>query len=394
MRICHIWQNFFPIESGGVERYLLGLSDYLYQKDGTHFLLITDKGAYVPLSRSLRLSSHQKINSLDVYRLGPNVSSILAGAYCRTLNRQSTVLNTLMGENLYREATKIPGIDEVDVFHVHGFWQPLYPTIGLLLSKRFNRPFVVTLHGDSVNVNDPFAMPIKSPRTISLLRQASAITTFSRDTYVLLRQLGLGEKCHLIPNFMNVSSFKRPNSNLPKNGTKIVMVSRLSKPKDPITPIKAFVGVKKEIPNATFTIVGYGPLYDYMSRLISSLNLDQAVKLVGVQSDVRKFLWDSDIYIGTRGSYITTLEAWAAGIVVIAPEFGIMKELVSNGQNGLLTPPGDVGQLASELVRVLKNKDFSANLVANGLKTAEEHDIGTICPRIGALYKLLKEQSN
>jgi glycosyltransferase involved in cell wall biosynthesis len=370
------------------------LSDYLYQKENTHFLLITDKAAYVPLSRSLRLPSNQKINSLDVHRLGPNVSSILAGTYCRTLNRQSRVLNNLMGKSLFREATNIPGIDKVDVFHVHGFWQPLYPTIGLSLSKRFNRPFVVTLHGDSVNVNDPFAMPIKSPSTIALLRQAGAITTFSRETNGLLRKLGLGEKCHLIPNFMNVSSFSRPSSSHEKNGAKIVMVSRLSKPKDPITPIKAFVHVKKEIPNATFTIVGYGPLYDYMRRLIHSLNLDQAITLVGVQSDVRKFLWDSDIYIGTRGSYITTLEAWAAGIVVIAPEFGIMKELVSNGQDGLLTPPGDVGQLASELVRVLKNKEFSANLVANGLKTAQQHDIGTICPRIGALYESLQEQSN
>jgi glycosyltransferase involved in cell wall biosynthesis len=394
MNICHIWQNFFPIESGGVERYLIGLSDFLTQKDNTHFLLITDKAAYVPLSRSLRLPKNQRINSLQVYRLGPNVSSILAGAYFKTLKRQSKLLKSLLAKSLYREATSIPGIDKTDVFHVHGIWQPLYPTIGLLLSKRLNRPFVVTLHGDSTNINDPYAMPIKSPSTIALLRQASAITTFSRETYGLLQKQGLGRTCHLIPNFINVNSFAAPNLSKKKRGAKIVMVSRLSKPKDPITPIKAFAYVKKEIPDATFTIVGYGPLYDYMRRLIHSLNLDQAVSLVGAQSDVRRFLWDSDIYLGTRGSYITTLEAWAAGLVVMAPDFGIMKELVSNGKDGLLTPQRDVRRLATEIVRVLKNKDLRENLIANGLKSAQEHDTGTICPRIGAFYTSLKEQSN
>ena len=107
------------------------------------------------------------------------------------------------------------------------------------------------------------------------------------------------------------------------------MVTRFSKPKDPLTPIRAFAKVKKEVPKATFTIVGYGPLYEEADRLIQSLNLSGSVTMVGMKSDVRKFLWNSDIFIGTRGSYITTLEAWAAGLAVLAPDFGIIKELVS-----------------------------------------------------------------
>ena len=389
MRICHIWQNFFPIESGGVERYILSLSDFLYKKDSHHFLLITDKAAYVPFSRALRISSYQKVNSIDVHRLGPNFSSFLGGAFYRLFHRQSKPLDKLLVRSLYREAINIQDVDKVDVFHIHGFWQSLYPTIGLLLSQHFHRPFIVTLHGDSVCLDDPFAMPIRSPSTLNVLKRASAITTFSKETFNILRELNLEKTSHLIPNFINTKSFKRPTSGRTSSGNKIVMISRLSKPKDPMTPIRAFAKVIKEEPEATFKIVGYGPLYDYANSLVQELNLQKSVTFVGMKSDVKQFLWDNDIFIATRGSYITTLEAWAAGLPVVAPKFGIMKELISDGQDGLLTAPGDIDLLSSELIRLIRNKQVRATLAANGLAAAEKHDIQNIAPQIASIYKSL-----
>ena len=389
MKVCHIWQNFFPLESGGAERYILNLSDFLHKYHNTNFLLITDKAAYVPLSRSLRVSSYQRINSLDVYRLGPNFFSALRGGFSRLLNRPSESLDKLLMMGLYREATNIHDISKVDVFHIHGFWQPLYPSIGLLLSQRFHRPTVITLHGDSISSDDPFAMPITSPKTVNILRRADAITTFSKETFNVLKQLKLGKRSHLIPNFIDSKVFKCPTSYRSSPGTRIVMISRLSKPKDPMTPIKAFAKVLKEVPEATFEIVGYGPLYEYANRLVQRLKLQRAVTFIGAKSDVRKFLWNSDIFIATRGSYITTLEAWAAGLPVVAPKHGIMEELVSGGKAGLLAPPGDVDLLASELISIIRDKRLRATLVANGITAAEKHDIQTIAPRIESIYKSL-----
>lgn len=389
MRVCHIWQNFFPIESGGVERYILSLSNFLYKHDNTDFFLISDKAAYVPFSRALRIPSCQKINDLEVHRLGPNFSSFLGSTFCKLFHRQSKTLNKLLTRSLYREATNIQGIDKIDVFHIHGFWQSLYPTIGLLLSQHFHRPFIVTLHDDSVNLNDPFSMPIRSPSTINVLRCADAITTFSKETFSVLRELNLDKRSHLIPNFIDTISFKGPTSNRISSGTKIVMISRLSKPKDPMTPIKAFAKVKKEVPEATFKIVGYGPLFEYANSLVQELNLQESVTFVGMKSNVRKFLWDSDIFIATRGSYITTLEAWAAGLPVVAPKFGIMKELISDGENGLLATPGDIDQLSSVLINLIKNQRLRETLVANGIASAEKHDIQNIAPQINRIYESL-----
>jgi glycosyltransferase involved in cell wall biosynthesis len=281
-------------------------------------------------------------------------------------------------------------MDKVDVFHVHGFWQPLYPEIGLRLSQHFHRPFVVTLHGDSVNPNDRFAMPMRAPATLDVLRQANVITTYSEETLNLLRELNLSKTSRLIPNFVNTKLFKRPTTNENGSGDRIVMVSRFSKPKDPMTPIRAFAEVIKEIPEATFKIVGYGPLYESANQLVQSLNLQGAITMVGMKSDVREFLWNSDISIGTRGSYITTLEAWAAGLPVIAPEFGIMKEIISNGENGLLVPPGNAHQLASAIINLIRNKDLRTRMVTNGVQAVKKHDIQNVSSSIVNIYDSLQ----
>ena len=80
-------------------------------------------------------------------------------------------------------------------------------------------------------------MPIRAPATLNVLKRANAITTYSNETLNLLRELKLGKTSQLVPNFVNTRLFKRPTMELVQE--MIVMVSRLSKPKDPMTPIRA-----------------------------------------------------------------------------------------------------------------------------------------------------------
>jgi len=387
MRICHVWHNFYPTEFGGVERYILSLSNYLSEKDkNIQFLLLTDKAAYVPLTRALKIPSFQKINSLEVYRLDPNLSSLIGGASRRFFHRSTNALDHNLTVNLFKQAAQIKGMDKVDVFHVHGIWKPLYPTIGLLLSQYFHRPLVVTLHGDSVDPKNPFAMHLKEPAILNVLKKAGVITTFSNEAFNVLNELGLKEKSRIVPNFVDPNFFKRPESNIIGSGKRVLMITRLNKSKDPMTSIRAFAKVVKQVPDATFDIVGYGPLYQDSNRLVHELKLGKHVTLIGMKSDVREFLWNSDIIIGTKGSYMTTLEAWSAGLAVVAPRTGIMNQIIADKENGLLVPPGNADQLAEVLIKIIKNKTQRTSLVRNGLKTIENHDIRKVAPIIFDLY--------
>ena len=388
MRVCHIWQNFFPIETGGVERYILTLTDYLSKEyQNMHFVLLTDKSA-LPLRQAFQIPDLEKINSLEVHRLNAIFPSLLRKISYKTFHRSNELIDDYLTTNLCRVAANIHGIDKIDIFHVHGFWQPIYPKIGLTLSEHFHRPLVITLHGDSVNPNDRLSMPVRTPATLNILRCADVITTYSVATLNVLKELGLNQS-RLVPNFVDPRLFKRPASRKNRSGKEVVMISRLSEPKDPLTPIRAFAQVKKEVPETSFKIVGYGPLYEYARRLVRNLQLEDVVKFFGMKSDVRKFLWNSDISIGTRGSYITTLEAWAAGLVVIAPDFGIMRELISNGENGLLVTPGNVDELASAILTLIKNDDLREKIVRNGAKTLKRHDVSRVASSIADIYRSL-----
>ena len=111
--------------------------------------------------------------------------------------------------------------------------------------------------------------------------------------------------------------------------------------------------------------------------------------MVGKQTDVRKFLWNADIFVATNFGYMASLEAWSAGLAVVAPNFGVLKETVTHGQNGLLVDPGNSDQLASALITLLENKHLRDKLASNGMETAKNYDIASVVPKISAVYQSL-----
>jgi glycosyltransferase involved in cell wall biosynthesis len=108
---------------------------------------------------------------------------------------------------------------------------------------------------------------------------------------------------------------------------------------------------------------------------------------MGKQTDVPKFLWNSDIFIATNFGYIATLEAWSAGLAVIAPDFGIMTETITHGENGLLVKPQNVEALSSAIISLLKDKQLREKLAFNGAQTVQEYDIRTVAPKMAQVYR-------
>jgi glycosyltransferase involved in cell wall biosynthesis len=109
--------------------------------------------------------------------------------------------------------------------------------------------------------------------------------------------------------------------------------------------------------------------------------------MMGKQSDVRKFLWSSDIFVATNFGYIASLEAWSAGLAVVAPNFGILKETINNKNNGLTVEQHDVDQLASALISLIKDKEFRRKLALNGEQAVKNYDIREVAPKMAEIYQ-------
>jgi glycosyltransferase involved in cell wall biosynthesis len=67
------------------------------------------------------------------------------------------------------------------------------------------------------------------------------------------------------------------------------------------------------------------------------------------------------------------LEYMAAGRAIVATAIGGTVQLIQDGVNGLLVPPGDPEALAGAIERVLQGPDFGASLAAAARRRAREH---------------------
>jgi len=105
-------------------------------------------------------------------------------------------------------------------------------------------------------------------------------------------------------------------------------------------------------------IVGDGPLYPVLIRMIEQFALQDIVWLVGDRKDVPELLRAMDIFVLPslgEGISNTVLEAMASGLPVVATAVGGNIELVEEGFNGSLVPVGDHQALSNAMATLLMN---------------------------------------
>jgi len=107
----------------------------------------------------------------------------------------------------------------------------------------------------------------------------------------------------------------------------------------------------------------------YLSTLQSSagrLNLGDRVYWAGYQDDPNRFYAVFDVLVipstVSEGLPLVALEAMQWGVPVIGSAVGGIIEVVHDGVNGLLVPPGDDERLASSLARLLADPELRARL--------------------------------
>ena len=117
--------------------------------------------------------------------------------------------------------------------------------------------------------------------------------------------------------------------------------------------------VVAELPTVRFLIAGesFYDEFDYEAELraaVAKAGLSQHVEFLGFQKDMRSVYSASDIVVVPSlipDSLPTViLEAMAAERIVIGSDIGGAAEIITDGQDGFLVPPGDAGMLARKIL--------------------------------------------
>jgi glycosyltransferase involved in cell wall biosynthesis len=154
-------------------------------------------------------------------------------------------------------------------------------------------------------------------------------------------------------------------------GLRIGTLGRLVSEKGQKYLIKAFDLVRKHHPQAILFIGGEGPLRKELARLVEELQLQDCVNFLGEVEHPRKLLEKIDIYVQPslyESQGLSIMEAMAAGIPVIATDVGGVRDLVLDGQTGILVPARDPQLLADAILTLAKDRLFAERISRNALE--------------------------
>lgn len=196
-----------------------------------------------------------------------------------------------------------------------------------------------------------------------------------------------------IPSPVEVTVVPEPRP--PGAPLRVGMIGRLAPLKGQHVFLEAFARAFPAPEMARAVIVG-APLFgetayeERLRRLVADLGLAQRVEMTGFRDDVGTELGRLDVLVQAsvtpEGFGLVVVEGMAAGLAVIAPRAGGPEEIVTDGRDGLLCPPGDVDALAVALRRLHADEDLRSRLGRAGRERALDFTPAVIAPQVLALY--------
>lgn len=222
--------------------------------------------------------STENWRDISVVRVGPS--------------RPSFFHRLMLSLNQARAGFTLMKKENVDIIHAHGGNSLL---AGLILSKLFCKPIIVTFHGfqrlwsRSVRWKRESTLKLTYPFGKILINSADAIIAQSHTLKnVIIRMYKINpNKVHVIPHVIDNGIFKFVPS-ISSVKPMVLFVGTLVRVHGADLFVKAAPIVLKDAPQTKFIIVGKGPQKEHLEKLIRDLKLQESVFLAGPIFDQNK----------------------------------------------------------------------------------------------------------
>jgi glycosyltransferase involved in cell wall biosynthesis len=246
---------------------------------------------------------------------------------------------------------------------VLAYW--VYPDgfAALRSARRLGVPCIVGARGSDIHVRSGF----NAFMTRHTIAQADALLTVStamRDA-AIARYGAKPDYSHTIINGFSTAVFHpraqadvREKLGIAADLRVIVYVGRLVEAKGMRELIDAFAALAARDPQLRLAIVGDGVMREALTALIHSRNLGGFVLMPGAfePDGVAEWICASDVLTlpsWSEGYPNVVVEAIACGVPVVATDVGGTREIIVDGDNGILIPPRDAKALEHALADAL-----------------------------------------
>jgi glycosyltransferase involved in cell wall biosynthesis len=378
--LCSWYPNkLLPFEGDFIQRHAQAVS--LYCKVHVMYAIRDTKG---------EITKNVKITEVDNGHLTETIiyyysKSLIPGLFDKYL---SYLKYKLVFKQAIKEYLRVNG--KPDLIHVHtGMKSGL---LAMWLSRKIKIPYVLSEHWAGFlpeakpNLND---LSFAEQHLVSkIMNHAELVLPVSAYLGNEMKKRWPHIRFEVVPNVVNKEIFfpveKRPSGIL-----KLVHVSTLTWQKDPESLLNAIKVLKEK--GIQLRLDVFGPP-DKVQSLIKELDIADIIFLHGevAQSKLAESIQQSDALIlysryETFGCVI--IEANACGVPVVVPDTNLMHELVDEGKNGILVPPGNFMALADAIESFSRNRfSFDQMRIA---RSADKYSYKAVGKKFWEIYNRL-----
>lgn len=280
-----------------------------------------------------------------------------------------------------------------DVVHSH---EPLVPGPSMfsVLTAPAPAPVVGTFHAYAdrarlLDVAAPALRPVWRRLTVRLaVSEAAASFVEGRFREDAVR---------IIPNGADVEMFAHADPAPLPDGRRILFVNRLDRRKGFGVMVEAFRRLAEERPDVLLVVAGDGE--DRTAVRDLPIAIRARVVMLGDVPHRNLPSYHSACQVfcapatGRESFGIVLVEAMAAGLPVVASDIPGYREVVRDGVEGLLVPPGDPEALAEGVGKVLDDPDAARRLGGAGRERAARYSWDVVAADLEAVYAEVAERT-
>lgn len=249
-----------------------------------------------------------------------------SGVLCLQVDFSRSPLSIKRHLNAYKKIVRLLKENDYEFIHTH---TPIASVIARLAAKKTHTKVIYTAHG----FHFYHGAPLKNwvlfyPIEKHLSRYTDILITINKEDYNRAKEKFKSSQIFYVPGIgvdiekINMCcvdiEHKRTELGLKENDIMLLSVGELSERKNHEAVIRALKVLNND--KIKYFIVGKGQLKEYLENLISDMNLQNQVTLLGFRTDVLELCKSADIFIFPslqEGLPVALMEAMACKTIVL-----------------------------------------------------------------------------
>ena len=387
VNIIHVIRRFVPNEWGGIEAYVLAVSQALTQQGINTRVFSTSALSDIGTFEYSGISGYRFSYLYPCFPLSPELHE--------TMDRKG---GNPVSLSLFFQILRLP---RNSVVHLH--------TMGRLaalvrLACRLRKlPYVVSLHAGHFCVPPIEKLYFKRLSTACLdwgklfhsilgvkkiLMDADAVICFGSDEYRAAQKELMRPVIKYLPHGLALSSRKEGDGKkfrekyCLENSLIILCVGRIDSQKNQLALVEALPDLRRTCPEVNLVLIGPITVQAYFEEIlekVQALEIKEAVEIIpGLppdSQDLANAYSACDIFVlpSVHEPFgIVILEAWSHGKPVVISPLASLQGVVEDGINGIWAKGTDSSSLGDVIGTLLKKPKLREKVGKSGLETLKE----------------------